>query len=89
MLEPIKLRLVKNHTHEVVCDQYGRPLDGVISVSYEIERDGMGSILTLRLRPVAAKWDLDIGASCVPKSKDTSFFPWLNPTVPAPAQEQS
>lgn len=65
----IRLRLVKDHDREVICDQHGRELADVISFAYEtsVAADEVSQTLTVRVHAGDVTWDGDLGVARLPK----------------------
>jgi hypothetical protein len=59
--DKVHLRLVKTHDKEVICDQYGRELDGVIGFRYEQVAIDVCPKLTVLLRVRPCDWGERLG----------------------------
>jgi hypothetical protein len=57
----IELRLVKSHDGEIICDQDGRPLWGVIGFRYEAIDPDTAPTLTIKVHVNACHWDRKMG----------------------------
>jgi hypothetical protein len=59
--DEVHLRLVKTHDREVICDQKGRMLDGVVGFRYEQTTVDGPALLTVKVYVQPCEWKAKLG----------------------------
>lgn len=71
--DEVHLRLIKTHDSEVICDQDGRELSGVVGFRYEqVDVDSVPT-LTVSLKVNPSSWDAGLGV--IKGGEDVSIEP--------------
>jgi hypothetical protein len=68
-LEPIRLRLVKTHDSETICDQDGRPVADVVAYRYGCPDPGGPGVLIVKVYQDQVNWDRNLGRQLVTDTK--------------------